>query len=321
MRNGRLWAAVGFALLAAAAGALSLGLEAPAMGAVAAVAGVMAAAVASTGFSAAPERPDESPRADGEPPRADGESPRADGEPPPGETRPDAGPTQRDDTGDVSGEDVSGEDVSGEESPAPLRAPEPAPASDTGTVGATAPNAPAAPAPVAAPAAGAELVDALTGMLDHRYFTVALERRVAASRRKLAPFSLVIVQLSPEDPRRHRVGEQSMKVLAAVVRAVLREADTGCRIDDHSFGILLEDTPEAGAVWATERVRAGFFATTFRGNVKLAAGVAAYPAHSLEADRLLAAARAAVARSRRAGEESIEIARPDDANERAEGQG
>lgn len=296
MRNGRLWAAVGFALLAAAAGALSLGLEAPALGAVAAVAGVMAAAVASTGFSAAPERPDESPRADGESPQ--------------GETRPDAGPTQRDDTGDVSGEAVSGE-----ESPAPLRAPEPATTSDTGTVGATV------PAPLAAPAAGAELVDPLTGMLDHRYFTVALERRVAASRRKLAPFSLVIVQLSPEDPRRHGVGEQSMKVLAAVVRAVLREADTGCRIDDHSFGILLEDTPEAGAVWATERVRAGFFATTFRGNVKLAAGVAAYPAHSLEADRLLAAARAAVARSRRAGEESIEIARPDDANERAEGQG
>lgn len=305
MRNGRLWTAVGFALLAAAAGALSLGLEAPAMGAVAAVAGVMAAAVASTGFSAAPERPDESPRADGESPQ--------------GETRPDAWPTQRDDTGDVSGEDISGEGVSGEESPAPMRAAEPAPDSDSGAVGATAPTAPATPTPVAA--AGAELVDALTGMLDHRYFTVALERRVAASRRKLAPLSLVIVQLSPEDPRRHRVGEQSMKVLAAVVRAVLREADTGCRIDDHSFGILLEDTPEAGAVWATERVRAGFFATTFRGNVKLAAGVAAYPAHSLEADRLLAAARAAVARSRRAGEESIEIARPDDANERAEGQG
>lgn len=293
MRNGRLWAAVGFALLAAAAGALSLGLEAPAMGAVAAVAGVMAAAVASTGFSASPERPPEASRADSESA--------------PGEARPDARPTEREDTADVSGE----------ESPAPLRAPEPAAASDAGTVGATA------PAPVAAPAtaAAAELVDPLTGMLDHRYFTVALERRVAASRRKLAPFSLVIVQLSPEDPRRHRIGEQSMKVLAAVVRAVLREADTGCRIDDHSFGILLEDTPEAGAVWATERVRAGFFATTFRGNVKLAAGVAAYPAHSLEADRLLAAARAAVTRSRRAGEESIEIARPDDANERAEGQG
>lgn len=157
-----------------------------------------------------------------------------------------------------------------------------------------------------------QLVDPVTGMLDHRYFIVALERRVAASRRKLSPFALVILELTPEDPRRHRVTDQSMKVLAAVVRAVLRESDTGCRIDDHTIGVLLEETPESGALWATERVRAGFFATTFRGNVRLAGGIAAYPAHALEPDRLLAAAREAARRSRELGDESIQLAEPEE---------
>lgn len=159
-----------------------------------------------------------------------------------------------------------------------------------------------------------ELVDPVTGMLDHRYFIVALERRVAASRRKLTPFALVVLDVMPEDPRRHRVTDQSMKVLAAVVRAVLRDSDTGCRIDTHTIGVLLEDTPEAGALWAIERVRAGFFATTFRGNVRLAAGIAAYPGSALEPDRLLAAARDAARRSRELGDESIQLAEPEESS-------
>lgn len=159
-----------------------------------------------------------------------------------------------------------------------------------------------------------ELVDPVTGMLDHRYFIVALERRVAASRRKLTPFALVILELAPEDPARHRVTDQSMKVLAAVVRAVLRDSDTGCRIDEFTIGVLLEDTPEAGALWAIERVRAGFFATTFRGNVRLAAGIAAYPGSALEPDRLLAASREAARRSRELGDESIQLAEPEESS-------
>lgn len=259
--------AVALALVAAAFGALAVGLEAPALAGVSAVAAVLAAATFSFGLPAR--------RTGNQPPRP-GTEPR---EHAPGEEGP----------------------LGGEAQPAP-------------------PTLEAADWESARDAA-ADLVDPVTGLLDDRYFVVALERRVAGSRRKLAPFALVLLELQPEDPSRVRVSDQSMKVLAAVVRAVLRESDTGCRLDEHTLGILLEDTPEAGAVWATERVRAGFFATTFRGNVRLAAGIAAYPAHALEPDRLLGAAREAVQRSRRSGTESIEIARPDEPTEGAGGGG
>lgn len=267
MRNRRVAAAVGLALLAAAAGALAWGLSEPWLGAVAAGSAVLAAAVASLDL---PES-DQAPR------------------------RPRRAPQPR---------------------PRPRDADHPAAAPAVTEVDAPRPEELGEmPEPATPGGAANELVDEVTGMLDHRYFLVALERRVAASRRKLSPFSLVVVELHPEDPARHRVADQSMKVLAAVCRAVLRDADTGCRIDRNAVGLLLEDTPEAGAVWATERVRAGFFATTFRGNVKMAAGIAAYPAHALEPDRLLAAAQAAANRSHDLGDESIELATPDESSE------
>lgn len=265
MRNQRVAAAVGLALLAAAAGALAWGLSEPWLGAIAAGAAVLAAAVASLDL----------PESDGAP------------------LRPRPAPRPRPGAADHPASTPASEEA---EAPRPEELGEmPEPATPGGTAN--------------------ELVDDVTGMLDHRYFLVALERRVAASRRKLSPFSLVVVELHPEDPARHRVADQSMKVLAAVCRAVLRDADTGCRIDRNAVGLLLEDTPEAGAVWATERVRAGFFATTFRGNVKMAAGIAAYPAHALEPDRLFAAARAAADRSHELGDESIQLATPDESSE------
>lgn len=276
--NARLAAAVGFALLAAAAGALAWGLQEPGIGAAAAATGVIAATVASLGFAGASE-----------------EAPR--GGPP---TEPDRDAAESSSVGSLDASD------------------DPSPATEPSAADDLASEVEAEPVPSAAESAG-ELVDEITGMLDHRYFLVALERRVAASRRKLSPFSLVVLELRPEDPRRHRVTDQSIRVLAAVCRAVLREADTGCRIDEHTIGLLLEDTPEAGAVWATERVRAGFFATTFRGNVKLAAGIAAYPAHALEPDRLFGAARDAARRSRELGDESIQLASPDESASSQEG--
>lgn len=272
MKRPRVLAAVGLALVAAAAGTLAWGLEQPAFGAVAAASAVVAAAIASIALGGPLE--DAAARARRQAARA-------------ATIRPAPAPP-------VAPRSAAGE-------AAPL------------VEGEGAPSALKSPAEEAT-----ELVDPVTGMLDNRYFIVALERRISASRRKLTPFSLVILELNPEDPRRHRVTDQSMKVLAAVVRAVLREADTGCRIDESTIGVLLEDTPEAGALWATERVRAGFFATTFRGNVKLAAGIAAYPAHALEPDRLLAAARAAASRSREIGDESIQLAEPEESAEGAD---
>lgn len=148
------------------------------------------------------------------------------------------------------------------------------------------------------------LVDEASGLLDGRYFEPALTNRVAAARRLLRPVSVVLLDLH-DVPDDKTVGR-----FAAVLRETLREADTACRLGADRFGLILEDTPEGGGVWAAERIRASFA----RGGgpvERLAAGVAAYPSHALDAAELLARAEQAVARARAAGRGQVEVAATD----------
>jgi diguanylate cyclase (GGDEF)-like protein len=147
------------------------------------------------------------------------------------------------------------------------------------------------------------LADSATGLLDARYFQPALEHRVAAARRLLRPVAVVLVELADTDPESE---DASLAGLAEALRATLREADTVCRLDTR-LGLILEDTPEGGAVWALERVRAGF--KRLGGDPgRLTAGVAAYPAHTLEPGELLAAAQRALDRARATGRGHVAVA-------------
>ena len=72
-----------------------------------------------------------------------------------------------------------------------------------------------------------------------------------------------------------------------VVRRTLRESDAACRLGDLMIGAILEDTPEAGAVWAAERVRGTLLASPIGDALTLSAGVACYPTHALGAAELV----------------------------------
>src|SRR6266404_4576309 len=78
------------------------------------------------------------------------------------------------------------------------------------------------------------------------------------------------------------VGSAVLGVVADILRDTLRESDTVCRLGVASFGVILEDTSEAGGVWAAERLRTALVRQR-DALVRLAAGVAAYPTHALEA--------------------------------------
>ena len=154
---------------------------------------------------------------------------------------------------------------------------------------------------------GGPYLDRQTGLLDGRYFPPALHSRVAAARRLLRPVSVVLLDLDDDPSLPARAREAALRSFAAVLRQTLREADTACRLGSTRFGLILEDTPEGGGVWAAERIRAGF--ARDGGPVQLlSAGVAAYPSHALEADDLLERAERALGRARATGRGQVEIA-------------
>jgi GGDEF domain-containing protein len=143
------------------------------------------------------------------------------------------------------------------------------------------------------------LRDSHSGLLNDDYFRAALPNRVATARRVLRPISVGVLALS---------NDEATATVADALHDTLRESDTACRLVDGRFAVLLEDTPEDGAVWTLERLRRLLAEQGVP--VSLWGGVASYPAHALEAADLLVLAEAALDAARQWADGRIEVATP-----------
>ncbi len=159
-------------------------------------------------------------------------------------------------------------------------------------------------APVAADGTAA-LVDPDSQLFSEAYFRVALDARIASARRHLRPVAIALIDIYegisgpsslPAPPAR----------AAESIRQTVRDADTACRLLDGTFAIILEDTPENGAVWTVERIRRNLVSRF--GSHTMWAGVACYPAHAFSADELLEQAQVALGSAREWKQDRIEVA-------------
>jgi len=153
------------------------------------------------------------------------------------------------------------------------------------------------------------LLDRATGLLDDRYFQVALDHRIAAARRQLQPVALLLISLDG-DGVGDKYREEAVASFAQTVRETLRDSDTACRVGPTRFAVILEDTPEAGGVWAAERLR---MAMLRKGGslLRFSAAVAAYPSHALDAGEVLTRAERALDQARTSGSSHVEVATAD----------
>lgn len=151
----------------------------------------------------------------------------------------------------------------------------------------------------------AALVDQDSQLFSEAYFRVALDARIASARRHLRPVAIALIDIYegiagptslPAPPAR----------AAESIRQTVRDADTACRLADGTFAIILEDTPENGAVWTVERVRRNLVSRF--GSHTMWAGVACYPAHAFSADELLEQAQVALTSAREWKQDRIEVA-------------
>ncbi len=149
------------------------------------------------------------------------------------------------------------------------------------------------------------LMDRTTGLFSENFFRVALESRIAAARRHLRPIAVVLLEavegLPAGDPR-----PVDAKMVSTVIKATLREADTACRLRSGYFALLLEDTPENGAIWTVERMRRQL--AEAHAGLTVWAGVACYPAHAFTPDEILTASERALVAAREWRQDRIEVA-------------
>jgi len=164
--------------------------------------------------------------------------------------------------------------------------------------------------PVPAPTAPAglelgdtsDLADTETGLLGERYFVVTLDARIAAARRHLRPLALVLIEGANTDAE----GSLDAKLTAQIIRETLRDADTLCRLKSGQFAILLEDTPENGAIWTVERIRRRLNEQI--DDVTIWAGIACYPANGFDGPEVLDRARHALNQAREWQQDRTEVA-------------
>lgn len=170
------------------------------------------------------------------------------------------------------------------------------------------PPSEAGSSPSVAELRGGHAFDAATGLYDERYFAVLVQQQVAAARRSLRPLSVVIFEVDSLDDPERATRDQELAIVGDVVRRTLRESDSACRLGTAMVGTILEDTPEAGAVWAAERVRGTLLGSPIGDALTVSAGVACYPTHALGAADLVAQAGRALDEARCRGRDCVEVA-------------
>ena len=158
---------------------------------------------------------------------------------------------------------------------------------------------------------GADITDADTGVFTQLFLDASLGKRISAARRGLRPLTVAMVEVV------ERVGEADMahtspQPVAAILTETLREADTVARLDSGIFAVLLEDTPENGAIWTLERVRRRV-ADDLPGRT-MRAGMSCYPAYAFDADQLVSQSLEALDAAREWRQDRIEVttASPED---------
>jgi len=157
------------------------------------------------------------------------------------------------------------------------------------------------------------LTDPLTGLLNRRGMDLALEQLRIQGR----PFAVIALDIDHfkhiNDSFGHDVGDQVIRRVAAIMNACSRGADILCRSGGEEFLMLLPDASEAAASGVAERLRqcVGQESMLEVGAVTISLGIAVWPVHAENVERVLKLADAALYRAKREGRNQTQLAEPD----------
>ncbi|MBN1424051.1 diguanylate cyclase [Candidatus Fermentibacteria bacterium] len=109
-------------------------------------------------------------------------------------------------------------------------------------------------------------VDFITGALNPRAFSEALQAEAERCRRDRRPFSLVYMDVdnfkAVNDVFGHTAGDELLQRIAETMRRELRGGDIIARLGGDEFAILLPETPSATAMEIMGRLRGSLLRTT-----------------------------------------------------------
>lgn len=165
------------------------------------------------------------------------------------------------------------------------------------------------------------MTDALTGLYNKRYFQNRLDEEVARARRHDAPLSVVFADIDyfkgVNDEHGHRTGDEVLRQVGAILAAGveysgivsrLRKSDIVARYGGEEFVVILPETPLAGAIITSEKLRLAIDDQIFRDDVSLTAsfGVAELAPDVAGSDELVKRADIALYQAKASGRNRVE---------------
>ncbi len=151
------------------------------------------------------------------------------------------------------------------------------------------------------------VTDGLTSLHNQRYLTEEAPRLLAEARASGQPLSVLMIDTdclkSVNDQFGHALGDEFLRELSAVLRREVRSGDIVVRYAGDEFIALLVDAPSEAARQVAERIRLAVQAIQVGIDIPLAVsiGIATFPDHADDVDRLLRAADQALYVSKGAG--------------------
>jgi diguanylate cyclase (GGDEF)-like protein len=139
--------------------------------------------------------------------------------------------------------------------------------------------------------------DDLTGLYNHRYLHIALERELHRAERYGLEFSLAFIDLDlfkrVNDTHGHLTGSSVLREVGDLLRQCVRDADLLFRYGGDEFTALLVETDRHGAKVVAERIRKAIDEHSFRASqgqtchITATVGYATYPIHANNKQELI----------------------------------
>ncbi len=158
----------------------------------------------------------------------------------------------------------------------------------------------------------ASLTDLLTGLFNRRGFEDKLTNEVKRARRSKEPFTVIMLDLDDfkriNDRYGHRTGDESLRIVADVLRSSARETDVLARFGGEEFVVVLPDSSPRGARNFFDRIREAVADRSERQlgfTLRISAGAASFPADAVDPDGLLEAADTAMYQAKHRGKDQF----------------
>jgi diguanylate cyclase (GGDEF)-like protein len=160
----------------------------------------------------------------------------------------------------------------------------------------------------------AALIDPLTGIWNRRGFVAETNRMIEESRsRHIAVLFLDLDNFkSINDRYGHAIGDQTLQILAAAAKSVIRSSDLVGRLGGEEFAVVLQGAPRENALGIAERIRMAFsdHAAVIDGQrveATVSIGVVLHDGPIVELPELLWKADRALYRAKERGRNRVEV--------------